>query len=110
MGETRELQEELQRIGAAKASTEELRSVREKEFEKLRNSAAEHAAAEHEHAEQQLQSESLTKEIGRSQHEIQILDEKIQQLRAESDDIRQRASFVLQTMPDAMDVSEPQGS
>merc|ERR1712060_659919 len=39
-----------------------------------------------------------------------VLDEKIEQLRAESDDIRQRASLVLQTMPEAPEGAEPEST
>lgn len=87
--EKQAFQSQLQRIASEKGIVErELWVLRQGNSSVLR-----------EHADQQMCKEAAEKEMMRTKLRIDVCDAKIQQLREEAADIRQRASFVLDAAP-----------
>ncbi|CAK0834616.1 unnamed protein product [Prorocentrum cordatum] len=102
--ETRALQEKLQETLEARERAdrelERLQQSHERELEELRSTAVERAAATRIREEKELLREALSKDAARSRRRIEFFDQKVQQLLAESEDLRQRAELAWQSVPD----------
>lgn len=102
--ETRALQEKLQETLEARERAdrelERLQQSHERELEELRSTAVERAAATRAREEKELVREALSKDAARSRRRIEFFDQKVQQLLAESQDLRQRAELAWQSVPD----------
>mmetsp|Transcript_47918 Transcript_47918/g.138652 ORF Transcript_47918/g.138652 Transcript_47918/m.138652 type:complete len:603 (-) Transcript_47918:118-1926(-) len=89
----RELEEHFQAAMAAKLEAQREIGERQQVQDML-------ATTERDRTDEQLHRDTLEKELSRSRCRIGVCDEKIQRLRDEAADIRERAALLLQASPD----------